>query len=175
MAKKSKHSSRLSKTRAALGPVAVLLGVVGGFHAVDALAGPGLWRVIQTGTARVTAWILSLMGPAVRARGVEIRGDSLTFEIIPECTGVYPAVIFCAAILACRVSLTAKLWGCAAGIVALSLLNQVRLVSLWYVWHWFPDQFEQIHMVVWQSLMILAAAVLWLLWAGRVLPRERLR
>jgi len=46
-------------------------------------------------------------------------------------------------------------------------VNVVRLASLFYVGiHW-PGILDVVHQLVWQSLVIVIAVSLWLLWAGR--------
>ena len=55
------------------------------------------------------------------------------------------------------------------------MINQVRLVSLFYIGHWFPGSFQTAHLVVWQSLMIFATVILWLLWAAGSRPHHASR
>ena len=49
----------------------------------------------------------------------------------------------------------------------------MRVVSLVYIAHWFPDLFETAHVFVWQSLIIFLTVLLWLLWTVTLAgPRE---
>ena len=47
-------------------------------------------------------------------------------------------------------------------------LNQVRLVSLFFIGRWFPNAFHTAHVLVWQSLIIFFTIVIWLIWTSRV-------
>ena len=49
----------------------------------------------------------------------------------------------------------ARLLGLVAGFPILLLVNQVRLVSLCYIDRWYPRALETVHMLVWQSLIVL--------------------
>ena len=50
------------------------------------------------------------------------------------------------------------------GIPILMVINQGRLISLCYLLQVFPDEFEMIHLVVWQSLIIFFTVFVWVLW-----------
>jgi exosortase/archaeosortase family protein len=58
--------------------------------------------------------------------------------------------------------------GIAIGIVALFALNLVRTVSLFYIGAHFPDFLDTAHVLIWQSVMILAAIALWLFWVEKL-------
>jgi exosortase/archaeosortase family protein len=73
-------------------------------------------------------------------------------------------VIFVSAVLASPVRWRRKLAGALLGLPVLAAINLVRIVSLSYIDHWFPQALETAHYVVWQSLMVFFTVVLWLLW-----------
>jgi exosortase H (IPTLxxWG-CTERM-specific) len=121
----------------------------------------------QDWTARATAWSLRRLGLEALAQGNLVVSELQPIRIIFECTAVFPAGIFAAAVLAFPTRWLWKLFGLSAGLAALVVINQVRLVSLVYIGHSFPDAFEFSHHVVWQSLIIFFTLVVWLLWASR--------
>jgi hypothetical protein len=49
--------------------------------------------------------------------------------------------------------------------IGIFIINEVRLISLFYIGIYAPAIFDTTHLLVWQSLMILFALGLWLLWA----------
>ena len=57
------------------------------------------------------------------------------------------------------------------GIVAVQLLNIVRVISLFYIGQWNFDVFEWAHQYVWQALIMLDVLIVWLIWVRRV-PRD---
>ena len=63
----------------------------------------------------------------------------------------------------------------ALGVPLLLLLNGVRLVSLFYIGHWWAQAFETAHLLVWQSLLVFLTLLLWLLWAATLVPRDDAR
>lgn len=121
--------------------------------------------VLVEWTANATAWSLRLLGLNGKADGRFLWTPICSFEIIGECTAYYPVAIFVAAVVAFPARITRKLLGIGLGVPAVLLLNQIRLVSLCYISYWMPKHFETMHIVVWQSLIIILTVVLWLIWA----------
>ena len=74
-------------------------------------------------------------------------------------------MIFTAAVIYFPSSLKEKLLGLIIGLAGIFVINQIRLVSLFYIGAYAPGIFETAHLLVWQSLMILLAIGLWLIWA----------
>jgi exosortase/archaeosortase family protein len=69
---------------------------------------------------------------------------------------------------------TAKLIGVVGGLLAIQLMNLVRIVSLFYIGVFLPEYFSDAHIFIWQSLVILFGISLWIVWAHRfALPREK--
>ena len=119
-------------------------------------------------TARATAFILNLFGVDVQASGSTVASSGFSTDIIGECTGLIPMTIFVAAVLAYPCKIKGKAIGVAVGIFGLYLLNLVRTTSLFYIGSSFPGLFETAHYLIWQSLIILVAIILWLFWARKL-------
>jgi len=85
-----------------------------------------------------------------------------------ECTGIVPAVILVAAVIAYPSSILKKILCLGLGIPVIFLINLVRTVSLYYVGVHIPQYFDITHFVVWQSITILVVIGIWLLWIGKV-------
>lgn len=118
-------------------------------------------------TADSTGWLLGLLGAGVSVQGTILDADSLRFAVVTDCTPLGPLVLLWGAILAFPASLKSKLLGMAAGGVVLTGLNLVRMVSLILLGMVRPDLLEMAHLLVWQSIMVLAAVAFWLVWMGR--------
>ena len=127
------------------------------------------WAVVMFAktTAHLTAMLLSVLGESVRVDGVSLYSPLLNMRIVSECTAITPTMVFTSAVLAFPSAISAKVNGILLGVVALYLINLVRVVSLYYIGTHAPNQMEFIHIVVWQSIMILIAIGLWSLWAAR--------
>ncbi len=144
-------------------PAAATLGFV---VYLGQAAGPTL--ALRHVYANVTVWVLHLFGASVSVRGTDIASSSFSISVITACTGLFVTGLFLVAVAAFPASWRARLLGAAIGIVGLFALNVVRLASLFYIGiHW-PNVLDIAHQLVWQSIVIVAAVALWLLWAGRV-------
>ena len=133
-------------------------------------------RVIEpftAGIAVVSGAALDLIGEDVEMRGTVIRNPRFAVNIRNGCNGVEAMLIFLAAVLAFPASWPARGIGLALGIVAIQAVNLVRVVALFLTGAYMPDLFDASHTVVWQSVVILAAVLLWILWADRfAVPRR---
>jgi len=97
-------------------------------------------------------------------------GFGVTIEA--GCNGVEAMLVLLAGILAFPAPWRLKLIGLAIGAVAIQALNLVRIVSLFYLGQWNAQWFEWAHLYIWQSLIMLDALIVWLLWI-RAVPRPQ--
>jgi len=118
-------------------------------------------------TAQIAALILSVLGETVTVDGISLYSPLLNMQIVSECTAITPTMIFGSAVLAFPSSISVKVKGILFGIVALYLINLVRVVSLYYIGVHAHDYMEFAHIVVWQSAIVLVAIGLWALWAAK--------
>jgi exosortase/archaeosortase family protein len=111
---------------------------------------------ICVATARSIAQVLNWMGmECQRETATLIHPGGFGYEIGFTCTGIIPASLLAAAILAAGGRLRPRLWGAAIGAFGMLLLNLVRLVSLFYVGVLAPRFFAALHSIVWQALTAL--------------------
>ena len=143
----------------------IFLGVLGGLIALNE------WKVqwvnyhFTAFTAQFMAWLLKLLGQNGQATGLHVSSSICNFRIIGECTAYYPLSIFIAAVLAFPSPWKRRILGVLLGVPVMLLINQVRLVSLCYIYRPYRELFDTIHIVVWQSLIIFFTVVLWIVWA----------
>jgi archaeosortase B (VPXXXP-CTERM-specific) len=115
-------------------------------------------------TARTTGVLLNLTGRGVEVNDTVVHSSQFAFQIVDLCTAVMPMMILAAAVLAFPSSIKEKAIGLAVGLAGIFVVNEIRLISLFYIGIYLPGIFETAHLLVWQSLMILLAIGLWLLW-----------
>lgn len=115
-------------------------------------------------TAQVTGIMLNLTGRGVQVIDIVVTSPQFAFQIVDLCTAIMPMMIFTAAVLAYPSRIKEKVIGLLIGLVGIFLVNQIRLVSLFYIGAYAPGIFETAHLLVWQSLMILLAIGFWLIW-----------
>jgi len=131
---------------------------------------PALDRVFEwhlTGYAEASGALLNVLGYGVTVTGTRIHAPRFSVEVVRGCDGMEAMAMFVAAVLAFPARVKAKIWGIAIGVPALTLLNLVRIVSLYVIGVHFHSLFEAAHLGVWQTVFILATIVLWFVWALR--------
>lgn len=144
----------------------LLLG--GGFALIawqpvnDALIVP-----FTAGVARVSASILDLLGQQTRINGTQVFGKNFAVDIENGCNGIEALIIFLSATLSFPASWKARLAGLVLGSIGIQIVNLVRVVALFLTGVYFPSFFDSSHTVVWQTIVILFAVLLWIFWAQR--------
>ena len=123
-----------------------------------------------TGVARVGGFTAGFFGDDVTMIGTAIVSPRFAVNVRTGCNGLETIYIFFAGVLAFPASWGRKLWGLLLGFLAIQLLNNVRIVSLFYIGVYFPQHFEDSHIVIWQAIVILFGVALFLFWAD---PRRR--
>lgn len=129
------------------------------------------WTELVAATA--SGFIRAFDGDAV-AQGILLYSQKTGFAITIEagCNGVEAMLVLLAGILAFPAPWKYRLAGLAIGAVAIQALNLARIVSLFYLGQWDRDWFEWAHLYIWQSLIMLDAMIVWLLWMRALPARE---
>jgi len=132
------------------------------------------WLIIPwtNALASISTWIVTLFDGNVSAAGKVMRSTANGFAVSIEagCNGVEATLVLLAAMLAFPAPWRYKIVGVVAGVLAVQLLNILRVISLFYLGQWSYDVFEWAHLYVWQALIMLDVLVVWLIWVRRV-PR----
>jgi exosortase H (IPTLxxWG-CTERM-specific) len=117
--------------------------------------------------ARVSGAALTLLGEEMTIDGCDLSSPRFAITIYNGCNGLITSLIYVAGVLAFPAGPRDKLIGLGFGLVAIQLVNLVRIVSLFYIGVYLPRFFSQAHVFVWQTLVILAGVALWVVWAQR--------
>jgi exosortase H (IPTLxxWG-CTERM-specific) len=117
--------------------------------------------------ARCSAAVLRSVGGGTVAVGTVIRSPRFALDVQNGCNGIEAAILLAAAIFAFPATLRSRLIGLLAATVAIELLNLVRLSSLFWLGEHYRRIFDFFHVAVWQSLVILAAISLFVLWSWK--------
>jgi exosortase H (IPTLxxWG-CTERM-specific) len=140
------------------------------------LTPPGQDWVVNPWTetlARGIARFVTTFDSGVIASGRSLldRNTGRGVSIEPGCNGIEAVILIVAAILAFPAPWRHRLFGLAAGIVAVQGLNVVRVVSLYYLSRWNFTVFEWAHLYLWQPLIMIDVLLVWLVWL-RWIPRR---
>ena len=133
------------------------------------------WRPINNaviepftaGIASVSASLLKAIGEPVTAAGTEIRSASFAVNIENGCNGVETLLLVVSAILAFPAAARWKALGLLAGFAAIEILNLARVISLFWIGRHHHALFSSAHTVIWQSVIVLAGVLLFLLWTSQ--------
>ena len=110
---------------------------------------------------------LDLIGQDVTRQGTMLRSPRFAVNIKNGCNGIEAMVILLAAIVAFPAPWRSRLIGLGIGIAGIQLVNLVRVMALFLTGAYLPRFFDSSHTVVWQTVVIASAVVLWLFWARR--------
>ena len=115
--------------------------------------------------ARMSGFVLRLLGENATVNGCVVSSPRFAVTIFNGCNGLITSLILISGVLAFPARWSAKAIGVFGGLIAIQVINLVRIVSLFYIGVFFPEHFNDAHIFVWQSLVILAGISLWIVWA----------
>ena len=127
--------------------------------------------------ARLAGFVLRLFDSGVRVVGNDIVGRT-SLTVAKNCDAMDVTLLFTAAIVAFPAPWRRRLVGIVAGAAALTLVNVLRIASLYFVDLRWPSAFETIHAEVWPLAIVVLAAGTFLAWsrwaqAPTPVPAER--
>ena len=157
-AKRSLMKTWIPSLLAAVGMLAVLIILAGNETAMTG---------IQRSLALISSGILNVFGQNTVVIGTTVQSSVFGISVVTACTGIFITGLFLIAVVALPARWAAKVIGAGIGIGGIFLVNIVRLVSLYFIGVNWPGFLDQAHQLIWQSLLIVIAVALWLLWAGR--------
>ncbi len=111
--------------------------------------------------------VLNLFGEGAVVRDQVLSSPRFSVVIFNGCNGLEAMLIFLCGVWAFPASWKSRMVGTVVGVVAIQVINIVRVVSLFYVGVYRPTWFSTAHVFVWQSIIIVLAVVFWLVWARR--------
>lgn len=168
-AKKSKKrdlSKKSSQNRTMLIYYASVLGFAFAYHLISnqdwfmSMAKP-----VFMGYASICSFLLNIFGENTVAQGIDITSTAFSLTIKEGCDAITPIILFSMAIIAFPISFKLKWPGLGVGILALFLLNIVRIITLYYVGkHCSQEFFDFMHIDVWQILFLILTVFAWLIW-----------
>ena len=126
------------------------------------------WLVIDFATVRPSAAVINLIAPGeqAHAQGHRIVSAQGGLNILNGCEGTESMFLLLAAIVAFTASWLRKLKGALIGILLVYLLNQLRIVTLYFVAHQDKHWFDLLHGYIAPTLIIVLTCVFFLWWAA---------
>ena len=114
--------------------------------------------------ARISGDVLAVLGQEVTVAGKSIYSPKFSVKIVRGCDAVEAIALYVCAVLAFPLPFLKRLPGMIAGALLLSILNLIRVVSLFLIGVYSRRIFALMHIDVWQAMFIFFAVLLWILW-----------
>jgi len=133
-------------------------------------------KVMQPFTAFVALFsslLLNLFGSETWTSGTRLLSSDYGIDVVYGCNGAFATAILLSGIIAYPAGAKAKLLGFAMGIPAVFLLNQLRVTSLFLLGRSHPGIFDEVHVYVWQPIIIIFAIFVWDFWARHFVGKPR--
>jgi len=115
-------------------------------------------------TAKTLFWSLWIIGKDPIIEKSLVIADSTRFGIIPECTIVAPLLLLIVGALITPFSFQKKIRIIFIAFILLSLINIIRLSSLFFLLSFDSQYYEMIHVLIWQPIIIISTMVIWGWW-----------
>lgn len=112
----------------------------------------------------ISQYFIQLIGIHVETSNEFIYLNSSALQIEFGCNGLEAILLFTVAVLAFEGSIKNKIIGIVLGSSVLQLINIARIVLLAYVLEYHDKYFEVMHIYVTQSMMVVLALVVFLLY-----------
>jgi exosortase H (IPTLxxWG-CTERM-specific) len=139
------------------------------FYVISALE-PVNDRVIVPFTELVvsaTAFLLRSLHQPNDVVGTVIRSPHFALDVRTGCNGIEAMMVLAGSMLAFPATLRSRIAGLLAGTAAIQVLNLVRVTSLVWLGEHHRELFDFVHVGVWQSIVILAAVSMFMLWSWK--------
>jgi exosortase/archaeosortase family protein len=121
------------------------------------------------GYAAMAGGVLHWFEPTLVVRGQEIIGR-YSLRIVKTCDAMDTQILLASAILSWPTLLRFRALAALSGALAMSVLNVIRICSLYYVGLHFPSFFDFAHLELWPAVIVLASVagfVAFTSWARR--------
>lgn len=117
--------------------------------------------------AAIGGFVLNLLSLKATTSGTVLAVEGFAARIDDVCTGIFVVAIYLSAVLAYPSRPKEKLKGLLLGASAILGANLIRVVSLMFIGRYFPSFFETAHLLIWQSVIIFFALLVWFYWTVR--------
>lgn len=117
--------------------------------------------------AAIGGFVLNLLTLKATTSGTVLAVEGFAARIDDVCTGIFVVAIYLSAVLAYPSRPKEKLKGLLLGASAILGANLIRVVSLMFIGRYFPSFFETAHLLIWQSVIIFFALLVWFYWTVR--------
>lgn len=140
----------------------------------NALHGSAVERlIVHDGTVRPAAWLVNFFTPSVQARAVDfsLRAPGGGLNILNGCEGMDALLLLICAFLVAPVSWRTRLPGLLAGIPVVFVVNQARILTLFYAYRSDHSLFEPLHGIIAPIAIVLIVSCYFYAWLAHAARR----
>jgi exosortase H (IPTLxxWG-CTERM-specific) len=119
--------------------------------------------------------LMNVFGAGSRVSGTILSTSEYSINIVDGCNGIYATAILVSGVIAYPSTLLDKLKGVLLGAGAIFILNLGRVISLFYLGQHYPDVFNEVHVYVWQPIIILWAIIIWDFWSRKIRKKDQVK
>jgi archaeosortase B (VPXXXP-CTERM-specific) len=130
------------------------------------------FHIFRVWTAESTGFLSELLGMTVTVSDTQLYLETVTFEIIQECTGLFAAMIYLSCVLAYPAPWQQKTTGLLLGIPSIFGINLIRMLILVYIGGAHPDIFDYVHSFLWQGIFIIIVIFIFLVWIDKIVYHD---
>ncbi len=112
----------------------------------------------------LSAVILNIFGYGVKASGEIISSADFSVSIEEGCDAIAPAILYAISVGIFPIAWKARWRGLVYGLIAIMLLNLIRIITLYLTGVHFPSLFEFMHVDFWQAIFIVFTVGIWIYW-----------
>ena len=114
--------------------------------------------------SETSSFLLNIFGYGTNASGPLISSSDFSVSIEEGCDAIAPSILFAISVAIFPIAWSVRWRGLLWGLLAISVLNLIRIVSLFLTGIHIPSLFEFMHVDVWQAIFIVFTVGIWIYW-----------
>ena len=115
----------------------------------------------------ISAGILNIFGYGVASNGSFLTSDQFSVSIEEGCDAIAPAILYAVSVAIFPLAWKYRWRGLLYGLLAIAVLNIIRIISLFITGIHLPALFEFMHVDFWQAIFIVFTVGIWIYWMKR--------
>jgi len=112
----------------------------------------------------LSALVLNIFGYGVSADGAYLSSNDFSVSIEEGCDAIAPAILYAVSVAIFPISWKYRWRGLVFGLLAIIVLNVIRIITLFITGIHAPSLFEFMHVEFWQAIFIVFTVGIWIYW-----------
>jgi len=112
----------------------------------------------------ISAVLLNIFGYGVKASGEILSSSNFSVSIEEGCDAIAPAILYIVSVGIFPVAWKYRWKGLLYGLLAIVVLNLIRIITLYLTGVHVPSLFEFMHVDFWQAIFIVFTVGIWIYW-----------